>query len=88
MPVFRRQGYARLLTLEMMKRAQEFGYEKFDFDTFPNQGHEMLSMGLDDGFRITEAGWNNIHNDIRVHLSVSISEYLFRHANPQQTDDG
>lgn len=88
MPVFRRQGYARLLTVEMMKRAQQIGYEKFEFDTFPNRGHEMLIMGLHDGFRITEAGWNNIHNDIRVHLSVSISEYLSRHANLVKTDDG
>lgn len=88
MPVFRRQGFARLLTVEMMKMAQETGYEKFEFDTFPNRGHEMLVMGLDDGFRITEAGWNNVYNDIRVHLSVSISEYLSRHANPVKTDDG
>lgn len=88
MPVFRRQGFARLLTVEMMKRAQNMGYEKFEFDTFPNRGHEMLIMGLHDGFRITEAGWNNIHNDIRVHLSVPISEYLSRHANPERTDDG
>jgi len=76
MPAFRRNGYARLLTSEMIKRVVKLGYETFEFDTFPNKGPEMLFMALSDGFKITEAGWNDLHNDIRIHLSVSILEYL------------
>jgi hypothetical protein len=88
MPAFRRNGYARLLTREMMKRALKLGYEFFEFDTFPNKGPEMLFMALSDGFRITETGWNNIHNDIKIHLSVSILEYLKAIESPERNDPG
>jgi hypothetical protein len=88
MPAFRRQGYARLMTIEMMKLATNRGYQTFEFDTFPNQAPEMLMMGLSDGFKVTDAGWNEIHNDFRIRLSVSISEYLARVANLRGTDDG
>jgi hypothetical protein len=88
MPAFRRQGYARLMTIEMMKLALKSGYQTFEFDTFPNQAPEMLMMGLSDEFKVTDAGWNDTHNDFRIHLSVSISEYLARVANLRGTDDG
>lgn len=88
MPAFRRQGFARLMTIEMMKLALKSGYQIFEFDTFPNQTPEMLMMGLSDGFKVTDAGWNDTHNDFRIHLSVSISEYLSRVANLRGTDDG
>lgn len=88
MPAFRRQGLARLLTKEMIRRAYDLGYKTFEYDTFPNKGPEMLFMGLKDGFRITDAGWNDIHKDFRIHLSVSISEYLFGTYNPDGNDPG
>lgn len=88
MPAFRRQGFARLMTVEMMKLAAKRGYSTFDFDTFPNQAPEMLMMGLSDGFKVTDAGWNEVHNDFRIHLSVSISAYLSRVASLRGTDDG
>jgi len=88
MPAFRRQGLARLMTIEMMKLAANRGYESFEFDTFPNQAPEMLMMGLYDGFKVTDAGWNEVHMDFRVHLSVSISAYLSRVASQRGTDDG
>jgi hypothetical protein len=88
MPTFRRQGFARLMTIEMMKLAAKRGYETFEYDTFPNQAPEMLMMGLSDGFKVTDAGWNETHNDFRIHLSVSISAYLSRVASLRGTDDG
>jgi hypothetical protein len=88
MPAFRRQGHARLMTVEMMKLASKRGYKTFEFDTFPNQAPEMLMMGLNDGFKVTDAGWNEVHKDFRVHLSVSISAYLSRAAHLHGTDDG
>ncbi len=88
MPAFRRKGFARLMTIQMMKQAAKRGYKTFEFDTFPNQAPEMLMMGLSDGFKVIEAGWNEVHNDFRIHLSVSISEYLSRVANLLGTDDG
>src|SRR5690606_37596626 len=81
MPAFRRKGLARRLTREMMIRASKLGYSVFQFDTFPNMGPEMMIMGLNDGFKIIDAGWNNIHNDFRFTLSVSISDYLSREDN-------
>lgn len=88
MPAFRRHGLARSMTHEMIRIASKLGYSTFEYDTFPNKGHEMLAMGLADGFKITEAGFNEIHQDIRVHLSVSISEYLLRHSGLGQNDAG
>lgn len=88
MPAFRRHGLARAMTHEMIKIASQLGYSTFEYDTFPNNGHEMLAMGLSDGFKITEAGFNEIHQDIMVHLSVSIPEYLSRHSGPGQNDAG
>ncbi len=88
MPAFRRHGIARAMTYEMIKIASNRGYKTFEFDTFPNKGHEMLSMGLSDGFKITEASFNEIHQDIKVHLSVSIPEYLSRYLNHVRNDAG
>jgi hypothetical protein len=88
MPAFRRNGFARLLTKEMMKKASMLGYESFEYDTFPNKSPEMLFMGLKDGFKVTDAGWNDTHKDFRVHLSVSISEYLYGTYSPDGNDPG
>jgi GNAT superfamily N-acetyltransferase len=88
MPVYRRRGFARLLTIEMMKLAQQKGYRRFEFDTFPNKGYEMLVMALSDGFKVTDAGWNEVHNDFRIHLSVSISEYLSEITGLNKNDAG
>lgn len=88
MPAFRRRGFARLMTLEMMRMAHKLGYSTFEFDTFPNQAPEMLMMGLNDGFKVTDTGWNEVHKDFRIHLSVSITEYLSRVANLNGTDVG
>jgi GNAT superfamily N-acetyltransferase len=88
MPAYRRKGFARLLTKEMATKAFNLGYETLEYDTFPNKGPEMLFMGLKDGFKITDAGWNDMHCDFRIHLSVSISEYLHGTYSPDGNDPG
>lgn len=86
LPAYRRQGFARNMLREMMKDAQKLGFESFAYDTFPNIYPEMLILGLQEGFKVTDSEWNTHQHDFKLRLNVSISEYLFRIDNPGQTD--
>lgn len=78
MPVFRRKGLATVMLKYMISKAAEAGFDRFQFDTFPNLHPEMLILGLNEGFRVSDAGWNKRHSEFRVQLEVSIPDYLHR----------
>lgn len=73
LPDYRRKGVAKKLLDEMMSQATLLGYSKFVYDTFPNHHPGMLVLGLNRGFRVTEACWNPQYNDFQISLSASLN---------------
>lgn len=74
LPIYRRKGIATQLMDCMMLEALKRGYHTFGFDTFPNQHKGMLILGLKEGFKITNGGWNKMHRDYHLHLELNLVE--------------
>ena len=71
-PDWRRRGVARLLLHDLMVRALKRGYERFAYDTFPNKHPGMTVMGLDEGFRVTRAGYSARYEDYRLRFEKEL----------------
>lgn len=69
---WRRQGIARLLLHDLMQRAQRRGYDRFAYDTFPNKHPGMTVLGLDEGFRVTRAGYSARYEDYRLRFEKAL----------------
>lgn len=63
LPPYRRRGIARWLLYEMIGRARAKGYKRFAFDTLPNRDHGMTILGLNEGFEIVGASFNEQFKD-------------------------
>ncbi|MEX0679871.1 MAG: GNAT family N-acetyltransferase [Balneolales bacterium] len=68
LPLYRRQGIATRLLLEMMTNAASMGSRELRYDTFPALYPGMLILGLKLGFHIKFARWNPEYNDFQVRL--------------------
>jgi GNAT superfamily N-acetyltransferase len=68
----RRSGVARALLNEMCEVARDWGYSRLAYDTFPNRHPGMTIMGLLEGFRVTDAGFNRAYRDFRVRLEKAL----------------
>jgi len=66
---YRRRGVARALLYAMLDVARVRGYERFVYDTFPNKHPGMTVMGLDEGFRVIEAGYSPRYRDYRLRFA-------------------
>lgn len=71
-PAFRRRGIARLLLHDLMARARDGGYTRFAYDTFPNKHPGMTVLGLDEGFRVTRAGYSARYEDYRLRFEKAL----------------
>ncbi len=76
LPEYRRLGIARKLLNSMMIEAHKLGYELFCYDTFPNRHRGMIILGLNEGFTVTDAKWNDFYQDFQIHLEKKL-EYSF-----------
>ena len=47
----------------MMEIARQKGYKTFVYDTFPNLHPGMTIIGLKEGFRVTNADFNQTYKD-------------------------
>jgi len=72
-PAFRRRGVARKLLHFMMSRVYLSGFDTFQYHTFPNRDPGMLIIGLQEGFRVTDARHNDEFNDWQVELSKPLT---------------
>ena len=72
LPAYRRQGVARALLHAMMDQARAWGYETFQFDTFPNKHPGMTVLGLSEGFRVVKAGYSPQYNDYRLRFKKEL----------------
>lgn len=72
MPAYRRQGIARHLLDEMIRRVKQKGYRRFAFDTFPNRHYGMAVLGFKEDFRLTAADFNPVYRDYRLRFEKSI----------------
>lgn len=70
---YRRQGIARLLLYDMMRRARENGYRQFVFDTFPNRHAGMTILALNEGFNVTAADFNTVYQDFRIRFQKKLT---------------
>jgi GNAT superfamily N-acetyltransferase len=71
---YRRNGIARALLYAMLAVAEERGYERFVYDTFPNKHPGMTVMGLDEGFTVVRAGYSPRYQDYRLRFAHSLNE--------------
>lgn len=71
-PDWRRQGIARLLLHDLMRRAARRGYDRFAYDTFPNKHPGMTVLGLDEGFEVTRAGYSARYEDYRLRFEKAL----------------
>ncbi len=69
---FRRKGIARKMLRLMMREAASRGYKRFRFDTFPNRHTGMLMLALQEGFKVTNALWNDYYSDFQIELEKSL----------------
>ena len=69
---WRRRGVARLLLHDLMGRAKRHGYDRFAYDTFPNKHPGMTVLGLDEGFRVTRAGYSARYEDYRLRFEKEL----------------
>lgn len=65
---WRRHGVARALLYAMMEETRAMGYRRLAYDTFPNMHPGMIVLGLQEGFRVTAAGFNSSYKDYRIRL--------------------
>lgn len=65
---FRRKGIARRMLHLMMEEATKRNYKRFRFDTFPNRHSGMLILALQEGFKVTNALWNDYYSDFQLEL--------------------
>ena len=76
-PAFRRRGIARkLLHLMMYEVYNKKHYKIFSYDTFPNKHKGMLILGLNEGFKVTDAKWNEYYQDYQIHLEQDLDKYF------------
>jgi len=71
---YRRRGVARALLYAMLDVAQARSYERFVYDTFPNKHPGMTVMGLDEGFRVVQAGYSPRYQDYRLRFAHALDE--------------
>jgi GNAT superfamily N-acetyltransferase len=69
---WRRRGVARALLQAMIEEVRRMGYRRFAYDTFPNMHPGMTVMGLQEGFKVTAAGFNSSYKDYRIRLEKAI----------------
>jgi len=74
LPAFRKKGIARKLLHLMMFDAYQLKYKLFSYDTFPNKHKGMLILGLNEGFKVTDAKWNELYQDYQIHLELDLDE--------------
>lgn len=72
-PAFRRRGVARKLLHFMMSRVYLSGFDTLAYHTFPNRDPGMLIIGLQEGFRVTDARYNAEFNDWQVALEKKLT---------------
>lgn len=72
LPHVRRNGIARKLMFEMMNAVENDGFTRFLYHTFPNTNPGMLIMGLENGFKIQDATWNEDYQDFQLRLERDI----------------
>jgi len=71
---YRRRGVARALLYAMLDLVRARGYERFVYDTFPNKHPGMTVMGLDEGFRVVQAGYSPRYQDYRLRFAHPLDE--------------
>jgi len=71
---YRRRGIARALLYAMLDVARARGYDRFLYDTFPNKHPGMTVMGLDEGFRVVQAGYSPRYQDYRLRFAHTLDE--------------
>jgi hypothetical protein len=69
---FRREGVARTLLADMMKRARILNYRQFAFDTFPNIHIGMTRMAVDQGFILERADYSEGFGDYRLRFVTQL----------------
>lgn len=62
----RRRGVARALLRQMLAVVEQWGYERFVYDTFPNKHPGMTVLGLSEGFSVVKAGYSPQYEDYRL----------------------
>ncbi len=72
LPEYRGFGIAKLLLDEMVLRAQEAGYRRLAYDTFPNMHPGMTVLGFAEGFKIVKADFNTVYRDFRLRFEKAI----------------
>lgn len=71
---YRREGVARALLYAMLNAVEARGYERFVYDTFPNQHPGMTVMGLDEDFTVVRAGYSPRYQDYRLRFALPLNE--------------
>jgi GNAT superfamily N-acetyltransferase len=69
---FRRKGVATRMLHLMLAEASRRNYKRFRFDTFPNRHSGMLILALNEGFRVTNALWNDYYSDFQIELEKTL----------------
>lgn len=75
-PAFRKKGIAKKLLHLMMYDVYKMKYKLFSYDTFPNKHKGMLILGLNEGFKVSDAKWNEYYQDYQIHLEKNLKEYF------------
>ena len=75
-PAFRRKGIAKKLLKLMMYEVYQMDYKVFSYDTFPNKHRGMIILGLNEGFKISDAKWNEYYQDYQIHLEKDLVKYF------------
>lgn len=73
---WRRRGVARKLLHAMINVVRKKGYKRLAYDTFPNRHPGMTIMGLEEGFRVTAAGYNEQYKDYRLRLEKELDRRM------------
>ncbi|NNE34326.1 MAG: GNAT family N-acetyltransferase [Rhodothermales bacterium] len=77
LPEFRRRGIARLLMEAMIDRAQDLGYLRFAFDTFPNLHPGMTVLAVNEGFRLVKADYNTAYREYRLRFEKKMNGRVY-----------
>ncbi len=72
-PAFRRKGVATALLSEMAHCAEEMGFRRFAFDTFPNLHPGMTIMALKSGFRLVKSDYNTAYREYRLRFEIVLN---------------
>ncbi|HKJ34239.1 MAG TPA: hypothetical protein VKA34_20600 [Balneolales bacterium] len=75
-PAFRRKGIAKKLLNLMMYEVYQMDYKVFSYDTFPNKHRGMIILGLNEGFKISDAKWNEYYQDYQIHLEKDLVKHF------------